>query len=102
MAGNGDDVFGFEDGCLLENLAADFGEGEAVGGGIEILEATGVLDGLERNAADTRLLKCVVNSLADFVVVQTFLQRDNQRGRDVVAVQLLEGIDADAAQVGAS
>src|SRR5208282_5745037 len=38
MARDGDDVLGAEDIGLFENFAADFGEGEAVGGGIEVAD----------------------------------------------------------------
>lgn len=122
MTGDGDDVLGAEDIGLFENFAADSGEGEAVGGGIEVadelasagvpllvvrgnrgevniptlsrsarqewgtpdiysrigdpgLEAAGVLDGLEGDAADTGLLQGEVDRLADLVIVETFLQR---------------------------
>ena len=38
MTGDGDDIFGAEDISLFENFASDFGEGEAVGGGIEVAD----------------------------------------------------------------
>ena len=36
VAGDGDEVCGLEDGGLLEDAAADFGEREAVGGGVVV------------------------------------------------------------------
>jgi hypothetical protein len=42
---------------LREDAAADFGEGEAVGGGVVAREAAGLLDGLEGDAADAGLLE---------------------------------------------
>ncbi len=55
VAGDGDDVLGAEDFGLLENFAADFGESQAVGGGIEVFQASGVLNGLEGYASHTGL-----------------------------------------------
>ena len=66
MAGDGDDVLGAEDFGLFEDLAADFGEREAVGGGVEVLEAAGVLDGLEGDAADAGLLEGEVDRSCRF------------------------------------
>ena len=78
MAGDGDDVFGFEEGVLGEDLLADFGEGEAIGGGVEVFGAAGVLDGLEGDAADAFLLEGEGDDVADFVVVEAFFQGDDE------------------------
>ena len=83
MAGDGDDVLGRKTLVCSRMLAADFGEGEAVGGGIEVFEAAGVLDGLEGDAADAGLLQGEVDDLADLVVVEALLQGDDERGGDV-------------------
>ena len=69
MTGDGDYVFGAEDIGLFEDFAADFGEGQAVGGGIEVLQAAGVLDGLEGYSSHAGLLEGEVDGLADFVIV---------------------------------
>ena len=71
MAGDGDYVLGAKDGGLVEDFAADFGEGEAVGGGVEVFQAAGVLDGLERYASYAGLLESEVDGLADLMIVET-------------------------------
>ncbi len=78
MAGHGNHVLRAKDPGLFENLAADFGEGEPVGCGVEAFQASGILNGLQGYAADTRLLQRVVDDLSDFAVVQAFAKRDNQ------------------------
>src|SRR6185437_13774645 len=64
VAWHGDDVFGREDGGLLEDAPTYFGEGEAVLGRVEVREASGLLDGLEGDAADTRLREREVDDCA--------------------------------------
>ena len=83
MAGDGDEVFGFEGGGLVEDAAADFGEGEAVGGGGVVVEAAGLLDGLEGDSADAGLLEGEVDDGAELVVVDSAFYGDDQRGGDV-------------------
>src|SRR5947209_3815144 len=55
MARYGDYVLGAEDFGLFENFAANFGESQAVGSGIEVFEASSVLNRLEGDATDTGL-----------------------------------------------
>ena len=77
MAGDGDEVFGLEGGGLGEDAAADFGEGEAVGGGVVVVEAAGLLDGLEGDSADAGLLQGEVDDAAEFVVVDAAFYGDD-------------------------
>jgi hypothetical protein len=49
-----------------------------------------VLDGLEGDASDASLFEREVNDVADFVVVETFFERDDERRRDVVLVESFE------------
>ena len=102
VAGDGDDVFGFEDGGLGEDAAADFGEGEAVRGGVEVVEAAGLLDGLEGDAADAGLLEGEVDDGAELVVVDSAFDGDDEGGGDVELVEAFEGAFADVAEVGAA
>ena len=90
MAGDRDDVARLEDGRLPEDVLAHLGERQPVAGGIEVLEASGGLDRLERHAAHAGLLEGEVDDLADLVVVHALLQRDDERRRDVALVQVLE------------
>src|SRR5258708_19571661 len=94
MAWDRNNIFGLKDLRLLEDFPPDLGQSQAVGGGIEILQTSSILDGLKRFAADARLLQGVVDGLANFVVVQAFFQRDHQIRRDVVAIQSFESVDA--------
>ena len=57
MARNGNEVFGFEDGGLGKDAAANFGEGEAMGGGVVVAKPSCLLDWLEGDAADAGLLQ---------------------------------------------
>jgi hypothetical protein len=98
---DGDDIFGAKDVGLLENVAANFAEGEAVGGRIEFFEASGVLDGLQGDAADAGLQQSVVDDLANFAVVETFAQGDDERSGKIVLVELLKGFFANGAEIGA-
>jgi hypothetical protein len=84
VAWNRDDILGAEDAGLLENFAADFRKGKTVRGGIKFLDAARILDGLEGNAADARLRRGEVDDLADFAVVETFAESDNEGGREIV------------------
>src|SRR4051812_131669 len=102
MARYGDYVLGAEDLGLFENFAANFGESQTVGGGIEVFEASSVLNRLEGYATDTGLSQGEVDRLADLVIVQAFFKGNDQGSRDVVAVELFEGVDAYAAEVGAT
>ena len=99
MAGDRNDVLGLEDSALLQDLAPHFGQREPVGCRIEFFQAACVLYGLKGHAAHAGLLQCIVNNLADLVIVQSFLQSHNQIRRYVVAVQLLHGLLTHAAQV---
>src|SRR5579864_1518689 len=65
-------------------------------------QASGVLDWLEGDSADAGLLEREVDGLADFVVVQTFLESDHQVRGDVIAIQFFESVVADAAKIGAA
>jgi hypothetical protein len=61
-----------------------------------VVGSAGVLDRLERDAAHATLLEREVDDLADLVVVQAFLQRDDERRGDVVLVEPLDRALADA------
>ena len=102
MAGDGDDVFGLEDGGLLEDLRRTSASVRRSVARVEILEAAGVLDGLEGDAADAGLLQGEVDDVADLVVVEALLERDDERGGDVELVEAFEGAAADVAQVFAA
>ena len=58
--------------ALREDVLADFGEGEAVARGVEILQPAGGLDGLEGDAAHAGLLEREVDDLAELIVVEPF------------------------------
>lgn len=62
---------------MLEDVAADFGESEAVGGRIELLDAACILNGLQGDATNARLGEGVVDDFADFVVVEAFAKGGN-------------------------
>lgn len=102
VAGDGDDVFGGEDRGLLEDAAADFGEGEAVLGGGEVGEAACLLDGLKGDAADAGLSKGEVDDLAEFGIVDSALDRNDEGGGDAEVVEAGEGTFADRPEVGAT
>src|SRR5688572_346140 len=102
MAGDGDDVGRLENAALSQDLLADLAEGQAVGRRVEVFDAAGVLDGLEGDAADTFLLQGEVDRLADLVVVQSFLEGDDERSGDVVLVEPLERLAADVGEVYAA
>src|SRR5260221_2270448 len=102
MAGYGDHVLGAKDGGLFEDFAANFGEGEPVGCGIETFQTSCILNRLQGYAADTRLLQRVIDDFSDFAVVQAFAKGHYQGGRDFIFVQPLDGAFANAAQVAAT
>src|SRR5580658_4351967 len=99
MARNGNHVFGPKHIGLFQDFSADFRESEPVGGGIEILQATGVLNRLERDAANAWLREGKVNHFADFAVVQALLQGHDQRSGDLVLIQILQGALAHTAKI---
>src|SRR5438876_3065616 len=99
MARDGDDVTGLEDWGLLENLLADFAERQAVGRRIETVEPSGGLDGLEGDAADAFLLQGEVDDLADFAVVETFLENDDEGRGDVVFVETVDRFASDVGKI---
>src|SRR5437868_7943317 len=102
MAGNWNHVFWAEDVRLVQNLASNFGQRKAISCRIKILETAGILNRLKCHAANTGLLECKINCLADFVIVQSFLKCDHEIGGDVVPVQPFEGIQANAPKVRAT
>ena len=69
---------------------------------IEALDPPGDLDRLESHPAHAGLLEREVDDRAELVVVEPLLERDDQRGRDPVLVEVLERPVADLDQVGAA
>lgn len=102
VARDRDDVFGAKNAGLLENLSANFGKGETVGGRIEIFDTAGVLDGLQGDTANAGLGESEVDDFADFTVVETFAQSDDEGGREVVLVQAFQRFFTDAAKIAAA
>lgn len=61
MAWDGDEVFGLKTAGLVENATADFGQCKAMSGTIVVDEASGLLNGLEGDAAHTWLFQSVLD-----------------------------------------
>src|SRR5437763_1733446 len=102
MTRHGDDVAGLEQRGLLENSLTNLREREAIARGVEAIGSPRVLDRLKRYATDAALLEREVDDLADLVIVQALLQRDDQRRRDVVLVEMIQRAAANVAEILAS
>ena len=99
MAGYGNDVFWPEDFCLFQNLTSNFGQGEPVFRGVEVLQPSRILNRLQRNASHARLLQSEIDDLADLAVVQALLERNDEVGRNVVTVEPFKSVHPNAAQI---
>lgn len=102
MTGHRDNIFWAEQRGLLQDSAADLGEGDAMGGGLEPIITAGGLHRLKYDSADTRLLDRIIDDAAEFVVVHTALHGDHERGREAQLVQLFYGCPSDLPQVESS
>src|SRR6266851_5033026 len=102
MAGNWDYVFWTEYTTLLQYLPAHFGQSESVGCRIVLFQPSGGLDGLKCHPTNAGLLQAELDDAAYFVVVQPFLQRHHESGRNAVTIQAIQGLLSRAAQIGAA
>ncbi len=73
---------------LLEDPVADLGQRQPVARRVEALDPAGGLHWLERHAAHARLPQREVDDRADLIVIEPLLERDDQRRRDAVLVQV--------------
>ena len=83
-------------------IRADLAQRQPVACRVEPLDPSGGLHGLEGHPAYTGLRQREIDDRADLVVVEPFLERDDQRGRDPVLVEVLERPGADLDQVRAA
>ncbi len=102
MTRHRDQVLGPEERRLLENVPPDFRQRQAIRRRIETVVPACGLHGLERHAADARLRNGVVDDLSDLTIVYASLHRHDQRRRNAVAVEPLERLLADPAEIGAA
>ena len=101
MAGHRKDVLGGEEARLLQHLAAQLCEGEAVPAGVVALGAARVLDGLEGHAPHAALLGGELHEAAQLAVIAALFHRDHQGSAEVQLVEGLQGLEPRGSQVGA-
>ena len=102
MTRDWDQVLGTKNRRLLENFAAHFGQCEAIARGIEVIDAPGGLNGLERDAANAGLLQREIDNPAKFGVIASTLYGDDERGGNVEGIEAFKRLFTSAPKIGAT
>ena len=97
--GTGNHVFGTKHLRLLENVSPDFGQRQAIAGRIKPFSSAGVLDRLKRHAAHAGLLDREVDDPPHLVIVQSLLERHDQRRGQSQSIQPFERLLTDGSEV---
>src|SRR5689334_19343720 len=99
MARHGNNVLWLKDIRLLVDVPPHFSQREPVCGGIEVVESSSDLDGLKSHTSHAGLLQREIDNGSNFVLVNTSLKRNHQRGRDAMSAEPLQCTLAYSSQV---
>src|SRR4028118_531191 len=102
MAGNWENIFGFKIGTLLQNCSTNFCESIPIFFCLKSLQASSRLNRLKGNAPDGFLFQCIFNNLANFAIIESFFEGNNQGSRNIKLVKVSDRLFPNYPQICAS